>query len=163
MKNVCGCGDSSLDERCKVKSSFKIFIVLYILYVLHLNRCCNPLWIYNRILSFMLVHLFVSVKDSLLSLFSDTESESLASSNDDGDSQRRSPSPQPVIPASETGLLAPLYEGSPMGIILPGLSGNKKTDLTQGELQDRFKKMISAAVDFVLYTGIQCCFFIIRV
>ena len=103
----------------------------------------------------------VSVKDSLLSLFSDTESESLASSNEDGDNQRRSPSPQPVIPSAETGLLAPLYEGSPMGIILPGFSGNKKADLTQGELQDRFKKMISAAVDFVLYTGIQLSLFVV--
>ena len=99
--------------------------------------------------------ILLSVKDSLLSLFSDTESESLASSNEEGDNQRRSPSPQPIIPTAETSLLAPLYEGSPMNILYPGLSGNKRTDLTQGELQDRFKKMISAAVDFVLYTGIS--------
>ena len=101
------------------------------------------------------------MKDSLLSLFSDTESESLASSNEDGDNQRKSPSPQPIIPAAETGLLAPLYEGSPMGIILPGFSGSKKADLTLGELQDRFRKMISAAVDFVLYTGIQLLLYVV--
>lgn len=98
------------------------------------------------------------MKDSLLSLFSDTESESLASSNEDGDGQRRTPSPQPANPVSEASVLAPLYEGSPMDFLSLGFQGNRKTDLTQGELQDRLKKIVVAAVDFVLYTGLLLTF-----
>ena len=97
------------------------------------------------------VHLFlISVKGSLLSLFSDPESDSIPSSMDEAD--RRSPSPQPST-GSDSSLLPPVYEGSPMGIFPPGFQGNKRPELTQTELQERFKKIIAAAVDFVLYTG----------
>ncbi len=91
----------------------------------------------------------ISVKGSLLSLFSD-ESDSIASSTDEAD--RRSPSPQPST-GSDSSILPPVYEGSPMGIFPPGFQGNKRPELTQTELQERFKKIIAAAVDFVLYTG----------
>ncbi len=96
------------------------------------------------------VFFLFSVKDSLLAFFSDTESESIASSNEDADSLRRTPSPQP---GSNSVHLSPLFEDFFPNMSSSGSAGKKRPEVTQGELHDRFKKMVSDAVDFVLYTG----------
>ncbi len=63
---------------------------------------------------------------------------------------RRTPSPLPATPSREESLAAAF-----LNALLPaGSQGtDRRSNLSQSELQDRFKKIVTAAVDFVLFSS----------